>query len=153
MALLLRLWLLGVTGFRCFSVYLGYANQHLMREKLFSHIPHEANDFTLRLFGVWTALSGLLTLMCAIDLHNFSMFTSTFLSFAVALAFFGTEMVHFQTMVLHDLIPPYAVAGASMVFMAIYYMRNRSKFGGGSSTREKSLLLPTTSGRQRMKGA
>lgn len=57
----------------------------------------EITPLSARLFGCWTVTSSLIRSFCAYDVHNPSLYTLTFLTFAIALGHFSSELFLFKT--------------------------------------------------------
>ncbi|KAI0237589.1 putative ergosterol biosynthetic protein 28 [Lamellibrachia satsuma] len=103
-----------------------YGHQFLA-DKLYTAAPNEVNGLAARLFGVWTMLSAVLRLCCAVDIHNKSIYNLTLVSFFLAFIHFVLEIYVYKTATLSvGVLAPLLVSGVSIVWMLTgYYYLNK----------------------------
>lgn len=71
-----------------------------------------------RTFGTWTALSSVVRLYAAFNIHNRAVYELAMWTFAIAILHFGSEYVYFRTARLsRGLASPMVVASSSLVWM------------------------------------
>ena len=99
-----------------------FFDHSFLKSRLYTGAPEKANDLAARLFGLWTLMSALLRLSCAILITNRALFNLTFLSFVVAFIHFLSEAFIYKTAPLTiGVLAPLIVSGVSMLWMAVAY--------------------------------
>jgi len=99
-----------------------YVDHSFLGSRLYTGAPEKANDLAARLFGVWTLMSALLRLSCAILIKNRALFNLTLLSFVIAFVHFLSEAFIYKTAPLTiGVITPMIVSGISTLWMLIAY--------------------------------
>lgn len=66
----------------------------------------------LRAFGIWTLLSGTVTVLCALNIESAPLYRTTMTSFAVALLYFALEVGVYKTVEPRAAISPGVIASA-----------------------------------------
>ncbi len=110
MKTLLRVWLICVASLRVLSVFLGYLQPATLAKSVFGLATDQVTPLTARTFGIWTLLSAIVTLMCALDLESGPLYRTTMASFAVALLYFALEVGVYHTVDVHSAMPPFVIA-------------------------------------------
>lgn len=99
-----------------------YVDHSFLKSRLYTGAPEKANDLAGRLFGLWTLMSALLRLSCAILITNRALFNLTLLSFVVAFVHFLSEAFIYKTAPLTvGVLAPLIVSGVSMLWMIVAY--------------------------------
>jgi len=113
----LRYWLGFVAFLRFSSVIFGYFFVDIIKERVFAKKPQEVSDLQGRTFAVWTLVTCILTLTCALDIFNKTLYKLTVASFTVALCYFLFEFFVFETVTFKEFFSPCFVAGTSILWM------------------------------------
>jgi len=107
-----------------------YVDHSFLKSRLYTGAPEKANDLAGRLFGLWTLMSALLRLSCAILITNRALFNLTLLSFVVAFVHFLSEAFIYNTApITVGVLAPLVVSGVSMLWMTVaaYYCMSADK--------------------------
>lgn len=97
-----------------------YVDHSFLKNRLYTGSPEKANDLAARLFGLWTLMSALLRLSCAILITNRALFNLTLLSFVVAFVHFLSEAFVYKTApITVGVLAPLIVSGVSMLWMIV----------------------------------
>lgn len=113
MKTLLRVWLVCVASLRVLSVVLGYLQPATLTKSVFGLAADQVTPLTARTFGIWTLLSSVVTLMCALNLESGPLYRTTMASFVVALLYFVLEVGVYHTVDVRSAIPPFIIASKS----------------------------------------
>eukprot|EP01113_Clastostelium_recurvatum_P033259 TRINITY_DN4377_c0_g1_i1.p2 TRINITY_DN4377_c0_g1~~TRINITY_DN4377_c0_g1_i1.p2 ORF type:complete len:123 (+),score=17.50 TRINITY_DN4377_c0_g1_i1:466-834(+) len=113
----LQYWMFAVAGLRIFGAAQAFFNSARLRTNVYSRQPREVTSLHTRLFGIWTLMSCTLCLATAYDPANRSVLLCAWVSFVLALAHFIQEAFIFRTSSIRDIIPPFIVAGTSIVWI------------------------------------
>ena len=117
----LRVWLLFVAGLRALSVVVALLWPEVLARSVFAAAPHELTPLGARVFACWTLTTCCLCVLCAKEGADpsTSTFTATAFSFVIALVLFAPELALHGTMTPSSAASPMAIAGASLVWMAV----------------------------------
>ena len=117
----LRVWLLFVAGLRALSVVVALLWPEVLARSVFAAAPHELTPLGARVFACWTLTTCCLCVLCAKEGADpsTSTFTATAFSFVLALVLFAPELALHGTMTPSSAASPMAIAGASLVWMAV----------------------------------
>lgn len=107
---LLRVWLICVASLRVLSVVLGYLQPATLAKSVFGLATDQVTPLTARTFGIWTLLSAIITLMCALNIESGPLYRTTMASFAVALLYFVLEVGVYHTVDVRSAMPPFIIA-------------------------------------------
>ena len=110
MKTLLRVWLICVASLRVLSVVLGYLQPATLTKSVFGLAADQVTPLTARTFGIWTLLSAVVTLMCALNIESGPLYRTTMASFAVALLYFVLEVGVYHTVDVRSAMPPFVIA-------------------------------------------
>jgi hypothetical protein len=110
MKTLLRAWLICVASLRVLSVVLGYLQPATLTKSVFALAADQVTPLTARTFGIWTLLSAVVTLMCALNIESGPLYRTTMASFAVALLYFLLEVGVYHTVDVRSAMPPFVIA-------------------------------------------
>uniref|UniRef100_A0A8D1T7R2 Ergosterol biosynthesis 28 homolog n=1 Tax=Sus scrofa TaxID=9823 RepID=A0A8D1T7R2_PIG len=81
---------------------------------------HSVNGLQARTFGIWTLLSSMIRCLCAIDIHNKTLYLITLCTFFLALGHFLTELFVFGTAApTISVLAPLVVASSSILGMLV----------------------------------
>jgi len=99
-----------------------YVNHSFLGARLYTGAPEKMNDLAGRLFGLWTLMSALLRLSCAILITNRALFNLTLMSFVIAFVHFLSEAFVYKTAPLTiGVLTPMTVSGVSILWMVAAY--------------------------------
>ena len=101
----LSVWLTLVACLRLFSAVLGYASPSALKDKLFCRTK-VWTDLNARTFAVWTAVTCILTISSACNLHDRTLLLTTFATFVLAFFFFVSELVLYNTVTIRTVAAP-----------------------------------------------
>ena len=110
MKTLLRIWLICVASLRVLSVVLGYLQPATLTKSVFGLAADQVTPLTARTFGIWTLLSAVVTLMCALNIESGPLYRTTMASFAVALLYFVLEVGVYHTVDVRSAMAPFVIA-------------------------------------------
>ncbi|KAK3749759.1 hypothetical protein RRG08_046264 [Elysia crispata] len=133
---LLRIWI-GLIGFVAVgSTIQCFLSPSYATDLIFTVDQNNVTALTSRLFGVWTFLAGVLRVMCAVDLHNKSLYHLTLFTFVLVLVYFVSEVFIYKTARLESagILAPLVISSSSILLMlaGYWYVENedpRAKFG------------------------
>ncbi|CAI7916167.1 unnamed protein product, partial [Closterium sp. NIES-54] len=97
-------WLLLVAFARLSSVYFGYFNLWALQVAVYS--KRTMSDVHGRTFAVWTAVTCMLCILCALHLDSRPLYLATLASFLFALLHFLLELLVYKTMTLKNFAAP-----------------------------------------------
>eukprot|EP00922_Rhytidocystis_sp_ex-Travisia-forbesii_P012678 GHVS01019091.1.p1 GENE.GHVS01019091.1~~GHVS01019091.1.p1 ORF type:complete len:143 (-),score=15.91 GHVS01019091.1:407-835(-) len=126
-------WLLFVSLFRALSMYWSYFKPGVIAERVFDLIPNHVSQTTTHLFGVWTCLSGVLCVTCALNLYNKPLFYVTIFSFLLAFLFFLSEYSVYQSMSNKGFKFPAIMSCVTMVWMLAFALQSSATREAGRS--------------------
>ncbi|XP_032830094.2 ergosterol biosynthetic protein 28 homolog [Petromyzon marinus] len=116
----LRAWLLIVALMALGNTIQTFRNHSFLSTHLYTGSPNMVNGLHARAYGVWTMLSSIVRLACAIDITNKSLYLVCLSTFVLALGHFLSEAFVYNTALLTvGLAAPLIVAGSSLVAMLI----------------------------------
>ena len=130
----LRVWLLFVAGLRALSVVVALLWPEVLARSVFAAAPHELTPLGARVFACWTLTTCCLCVLCAKEGADpsTSTFTATAFSFVIALVLFAPELALHGTMTPSSAASPMAIAGVSLIWMAVVrWPRRRCCSTGG----------------------
>eukprot|EP00897_Mesotaenium_endlicherianum_P010159 jgi/Mesen1/9171/ME000591S08498 len=130
----LGIWLLLLAFLRLSSVYFAFFNSWALKTAVFSKA--EVTSLHARTFGTWTALTCMLTAICAFNLDCKPLYLATVLSFIVAFAHFFLELVLYGTMSISNFATVGTFAGVSVMWMLLEWGKH---FPSDSDGKKKTL--------------
>uniref|UniRef100_A0A673TK58 Ergosterol biosynthesis 28 homolog n=1 Tax=Suricata suricatta TaxID=37032 RepID=A0A673TK58_SURSU len=93
----LRSWLVMVSIIAMGNTLQSFRDHTFLHEKLYTGKPDLVNGLQARTFGIWTLLSSVIRCLCAIDIHNKTLYHITLWTFLLALGHFLSELFVFGT--------------------------------------------------------
>lgn len=78
------------------------------------HRHPTGTELALRTFGIWTLLSGTVTVLCAVHIESGPLYRTTMASFAIALLYFALEVGVYKTVQPSAAISPGVIACESV---------------------------------------
>ncbi|EGW02805.1 putative ergosterol biosynthetic protein 28 [Cricetulus griseus] len=93
----LRSWLVMVSIIAMGNTLQSFRDHTFLYEKLYTGKPNLVNGLQARTFGIWTLLSSVIRCLCAIDIHNKTLYHITLWTFLLALGHFLSELFIFGT--------------------------------------------------------
>ncbi|KAM7323476.1 hypothetical protein ACRRTK_017582 [Alexandromys fortis] len=93
----LRSWLVMVSIIAMGNTLQSFRDHTFLYEKLYTGKPNLVNGLQARTFGIWTLLSSVIRCLCAIDIHNKTLYHITLWTFFLALGHFLSELFVFGT--------------------------------------------------------
>ncbi|GAB1297653.1 Ergosterol biosynthetic protein 28 homolog [Apodemus speciosus] len=93
----LRSWLVMVSIIAMGNTLQSFRDHTFLYEKLYTGKPNLVNGLQARTFGIWTLLSSVIRCLCAIDIHNKTLYHITLWTFLLALGHFLSELFVFGT--------------------------------------------------------
>uniref|UniRef100_A0A8C0X1Y0 Ergosterol biosynthetic protein 28 n=1 Tax=Castor canadensis TaxID=51338 RepID=A0A8C0X1Y0_CASCN len=93
----LRSWLFIVAIIAVGNTVQSFRDHTFLYEKLYTGKPNLVNGLQARTFGIWTLLSSVIRCLCAIDIHNKTLYHITLWTFLLALGHFLSELFVFGT--------------------------------------------------------
>ncbi|BGP41003.1 hypothetical protein JCM10449v2_004970 [Rhodotorula kratochvilovae] len=109
-------WMLLISGVAVFNAAQNYLTTALTR-KVYERSPASVNPLQARLFGIWTLTSAAVRLYASYHLSLKPMYDLALVSYAIALAHFGSEALVYRTVGLKGLAGPLIVSTTSLVWM------------------------------------
>ncbi|KAL6062700.1 hypothetical protein STEG23_014900 [Scotinomys teguina] len=94
---ILRSWLVMVSIIAMGNTLQSFRDHTFLYEKLYTGKPNLVNGLQARTFGIWTLLSSVIRCLCAIDIHNKTLYHITLWTFLLALGHFLSELFVFGT--------------------------------------------------------
>jgi hypothetical protein len=116
----LAYWLLFLGALRCLNVIVGYTNPNKYKDVLFSRAKDQVTGLQARSFAVWTALTCVLCIICAYNMHERGIYLATLISFYTAFTFFTIEFILYQTMLIKNILAVAFFASSSALWMTIH---------------------------------
>lgn len=93
----LRSWLVMVSIIAMGNTLQSFRDHTFLYEKLYTGKPNLVNGLQARTFGIWTLLSSVIRCLCAIDIHNKTLYHVTLWTFLLALGHFLSELFVYGT--------------------------------------------------------
>uniref|UniRef100_A0A671DKQ5 Ergosterol biosynthesis 28 homolog n=1 Tax=Rhinolophus ferrumequinum TaxID=59479 RepID=A0A671DKQ5_RHIFE len=93
----LRSWLVMVSIIAMGNTLQSFRDHTFLYEKLYTGKPDLVNGLQARTFGIWTLLSSVIRCLCAIDIHNKTLYHITLWTFLLALGHFLSELFVYGT--------------------------------------------------------
>ncbi|XP_014591221.1 ergosterol biosynthetic protein 28 homolog isoform X3 [Equus przewalskii] len=93
----LRSWLVMVAIIAAGNTLQSFRDHTFLHEKLYTGQPGLVNGLQARTFGIWTLLSSVIRCLCAIDIHNKTLYHITLWTFFLALGHFLSELFVYGT--------------------------------------------------------
>ncbi|XP_012669732.1 ergosterol biosynthetic protein 28 homolog [Clupea harengus] len=116
----LRSWLVMVSVIAMGNTVQSFRDHRFLSEKLYTGSPEFVNGLQARTFGIWTLLSSIIRLFCAIDIQNRTLYHITLWTFVLALGHFLSEAFIYKTAPLTiGVMAPLIVASISIVGMLV----------------------------------
>nr|XP_014334267.1 PREDICTED: probable ergosterol biosynthetic protein 28 isoform X1 [Bos mutus]XP_014334268.1 PREDICTED: probable ergosterol biosynthetic protein 28 isoform X1 [Bos mutus] len=117
---MLRSWLVMVSIVAAGNSLQSFRDHTFLYEKLYTGKPDLVNGLQARTFGVWTLLSSVVRCLCAIDIHNKTLYYITLWTFFLALGHFLCELFVFGTAApTIGVMAPLMVASISILGMLV----------------------------------
>lgn len=114
-------WLLFISIVSIFNSVQTYFNTSLTR-KVYENKPEQVSPLSARTFGTWTLVSCIIRLYGAFYVNETHIFQLTFISYAIALFHFGSELIVYNTCRLSKgFMGPLIVSTTSLIWM--YYQK------------------------------
>ncbi|XP_055496275.1 ergosterol biosynthetic protein 28 homolog [Leucoraja erinacea] len=114
----LRSWLLLVSLIAAGNTVQSFRDHSFLAHKLYTGKPALVNGLQARTFGVWTLLSSIIRLSCAVDIQNRTLYHITLWTFILALGHFVSESLVYHTApITIGVMAPLLVAGFSILGM------------------------------------
>ena len=88
----LRSWLVMVSIIATGNSLQSFRDHTFLYEKLYTGKPDLVNGLQARTYGIWTLLSSAVRCLCAIDIHNETLYCITLWTFFLALGHFLSEL-------------------------------------------------------------
>ncbi|XP_048075980.1 ergosterol biosynthetic protein 28 homolog isoform X1 [Ursus arctos] len=116
----LRSWLVMVSIIAMGNTLQSFRDHTFLYEKLYTGKPDLVNGLQARTFGIWTLLSSVIRCLCAIDIHNKTLYHITLWTFLLALGHFLSELFVFGTAApTIGVLAPLMVASFSILGMLV----------------------------------
>ncbi|CAI9177261.1 unnamed protein product [Rangifer tarandus platyrhynchus] len=93
----LRSWLVMTSVIAMGFLLKGFRDHTFLYEKVYTCKPDLVNGLQARTFGVWTLLSSVVRCLCAIDIHNKTLYYITLWTFFIGMGHFLFELFVFGT--------------------------------------------------------
>ncbi|XDA78691.1 hypothetical protein R6Z07F_008780 [Ovis aries] len=94
----LRIWLMMTSIIASGHSLQSFRDHTFLYEKLYTSKPDLVNGLQARTFGLWTLLSSVVRCLCAIDIHNKTLYYITLWTFFIGMGHFLFELFVFGTM-------------------------------------------------------
>ncbi|KAG5206914.1 hypothetical protein JEQ12_018487 [Ovis aries] len=94
----LRIWLMMTSIIAAGGSLQSFRDHTFLYEKLYTSKPDLVNGLQARTFGLWTLLSSVVRCLCAIDIHNKTLYYITLWTFFIGMGHFLFELFVFGTM-------------------------------------------------------
>lgn len=114
-------WLTVVAALSIFGSLQAYLSTNTLKDRQFSLAKNEVSPIARRLFGAWTLVASLVRLQCAMDSTNKAIYQTTIGTFLVAFGVYGYECFVAKTVPFKHALPPFIVAGTSLVWMLFFH--------------------------------
>ncbi|KAL4692850.1 hypothetical protein H8959_016660 [Pygathrix nigripes] len=116
----LRSWLVMVSIIAMGNTLQSFRDHTFLYEKLYTGKPNLVNGLQARTFGIWTLLSSVIRCLCAIDIHNKTLYHITLWTFLLALGHFLSELFVYGTAApTIGVLAPLMVASFSILGMLV----------------------------------
>ncbi|XP_003408832.2 ergosterol biosynthetic protein 28 homolog isoform X1 [Loxodonta africana] len=116
----LRSWLVMVAIIAMGNTLQSFRDHTFLYEKLYTGKPDLVNGLQARTFGIWTLLSSVIRCLCAIDIHNKTLYHITLWTFLLALGHFLSELFVYGTAApTIGVLAPLMVASFSILGMLV----------------------------------
>ncbi|XP_053553109.1 ergosterol biosynthetic protein 28 homolog isoform X1 [Bombina bombina] len=116
----LRSWLMMVSIIAAGNTLQSFRDHSFLSDKLYTGRPSQVNGLQARTFGIWTLLSSVIRCVCAIDIHNKTLYHITLWTFVLALGHFLSEVCIYHTAEMTiGVMAPLMVSSFSILGMLI----------------------------------
>uniref|UniRef100_A0A8B9X4A5 Ergosterol biosynthesis 28 homolog n=1 Tax=Bos mutus grunniens TaxID=30521 RepID=A0A8B9X4A5_BOSMU len=116
----LRSWLMMTSIIAAGHSLQSFQDHTFLYENIYTGKPDLVNGLQARTFGVWTLLSSVVRCLCAIDIHNKTLYYITLWTFFLALGHFLCELFVFGTAApTIGVMAPLMVASISILGMLV----------------------------------
>ncbi|KAM9713445.1 ergosterol biosynthetic protein 28 homolog isoform 1-T3 [Dama dama] len=116
----LRSWLVMTSVIAVCCSLQGFRDHTFLYEKIYISKPDLVNGLQARAFGIWMLLSSVVCGLCAIDIHNKTLYYITLLTFFIAMGHIVFELFVFGIMApTIGIIAPLTVASISILGMLV----------------------------------
>ncbi|XP_036769016.2 ergosterol biosynthetic protein 28 homolog isoform X2 [Manis pentadactyla] len=116
----LRSWLVMVSIIAMGNTLQSFRDHTFLYEKLYTGKPNLVNGLQARTFGIWTLLSSVIRCLCAVDIHNKTLYHVTLWTFLLALGHFLSELFVYGTAApTIGVLAPLMVASFSILGMLV----------------------------------
>ncbi|KAM7158042.1 ergosterol biosynthetic protein 28 homolog isoform 2-T2 [Molossus nigricans] len=116
----LRSWLVMVSIIAMGNTLQSFRDHTFLYEKLYTGKPNLVNGLQARTFGIWTLLSSVIRCLCAVDIHNKTLYHITLWTFLLALGHFLSELFVYGTAApTIGVLAPLMVASLSILGMLV----------------------------------
>ncbi|CCE94099.1 Erg28p TDEL_0H02400 [Torulaspora delbrueckii] len=111
-------WLLFISVVSVFNSLQTYISGLELTRRVYENKPAETTSLSARTFGTWTFVSCVIRFYGAMYLQEEHIFQLTFISYLIAIAHFGSELLIFRTCKLgKGFMGPLVVASTSLIWM------------------------------------
>lgn len=120
---LLRIWIGFIGTVAVGSTIQCFLSPGYAFERIYTTNEDNVTALTTRLFGIWTFVSGALRVMCAVDLHNKTLYHLTLLTFIIAFGHFLSEVFVYKTASIDKpgILAPLLISSTTIMLMLIGY--------------------------------
>lgn len=122
-------WFLFISVVSVFNSLQTYVSGLELTRRVYENKPQEVTPLSARTFGTWTLVSSFIRLYGAFHLNEKNVYQLTFISYAIALLHFISELVIYRTCrVGKGILGPLVVATTSLTWMWCqkeYYIGSR----------------------------
>ncbi|KAI4583466.1 hypothetical protein MJG53_008679 [Ovis ammon polii x Ovis aries] len=116
----LRIWLMMTSIIAAGGSLQSFRDHTFLYEKLYTSKPDLVNGLQARTFGLWTMLSSVVRCLCAIDIHNKTLYYVTLWTFFIVVGHVLFELFVFGTMApTINVMAPFMVASISILGMLV----------------------------------
>jgi len=115
----LEYWLSIVAATSLFGSIQAYLTNNI-KNRQFSLAKQQVTPLAERLFGAWTLVASAVRIQCALDSTNKAIYQTTIFTFLVAFGVYSYECFVTKTIPFKNAIPPFIVAGTSLVWMLFF---------------------------------
>lgn len=111
-------WLLFISVVSVLNSVQTYISGLELTRRVYENKPQETTSLSARTFGTWTLISSFIRLYGAFYLQENHIYQLTFISYLIALAHFGSELIVYRTCKLgKGIMGPLIVATTSLTWM------------------------------------
>ncbi|XP_068822434.1 ergosterol biosynthetic protein 28 homolog [Capricornis sumatraensis] len=116
----LRIWLMMTSIIAAGHSLQSFQDHTFLYEKLYTSKPDLVNGLQARTFGVWTLLSSVVRCLCAIDIHNKTLYYVALWTFFIVVGHILLELFVFGTVApTVNVMAPFMVASISILGMLV----------------------------------